>query len=184
MAKEDKATDERINEQTGEISEPTILTKLTLKGMRCNPKKVTAKDENDNTPHIMARIYGYGSDIKVKVDASGNAHVGLMGDFEGINLETGDIYRSGILYLPGGIHEQLTAPFEAYNKLSDEDKKKTTPPKVEFALEIASVKASNAAGYSFAAKSLMAPKTDADPLAALRNAVNARVKQIAAPKGK
>ena len=128
-----------------------ILTKMTLKGMGCKP----AQAASDGKRVPLARIYGYAAGVKAKEDSTGNVHQAIIGQFEGVNLNTGEVFRSGVLYLPGGIHELLAKPAAENNA------------NVQFALEIHAIPAGNPIGYSYSAKSLL-PVTARGPLDDLR----------------
>lgn len=153
MAKHDTAENVANESPASEESKAaSILTKMTLKGMGCRPQRAAAEEKR--VP--LARIYGYASGIKAKEDASGNIHQAIVGQFEGINLETGEVYRSGILFLPAGIHDLLAKPASEQGA------------NVQFGLEIHSIPATNAIGYSYMAKSLL-PVTGKDLLTDLRS---------------
>lgn len=138
---------------------PTILTKMSIGTMGAPGKKLLGHGDDVKSLHV-ARIYGVASGIKAKEDKNtGTVHIAIIGDFEGVNVETGEIYRSAVLYLPAGIHEMLEAPLRANPNSS-----------IEFALDIAAVRATNVAGYSYAAKPLVKPAEN-DKLAALRGAL-------------
>ncbi len=156
-------------------SDVNIVSKLSMKTIRVNP----AKFATDSGAPI-ALVYGQLTGIKDVVDkVRGDVYHALLGSFEGQNLETGERFRSGVLYLPAGIHDMLSA---SVAKLPEDD----DSAYVEFGLEIRAVKAKNPAGYSYEAKSLLKPKAS-DPLEQLRallptNTVSA--KQPALPKAK
>lgn len=143
-------------------SETKILSKITLKNTGCKPLR--AKLEEKQVP--LCQIYGVAGGTKVKVDNKGEAFESIVGDFECVNLETNEAYRSGVLYLPGGLHDMLASAFTGENKATN----------VEFAIEISSRPASNPIGYEYVARQLV--KADrADPLDALRN----KLKMLPAP---
>ena len=133
-----------------------FLTKLTLKGMGCNPR--VAATEEKKVP--LARIYGVATGIKVKVDPKGDNFEAIEGSFEGVNLKTGEVYRSGLLFLPGGIHETLSGSL----------KKGGEGTTIRFGLEVSSIPASNPTGYSYSAKSLI-PDAGGDLLADMRTSI-------------
>ena len=152
------------------MAETTLLTKLTLKGMGCKPDMVKAQ-EDATKPLLLARIYGIARSLKHKESKEGVVHVAIIGEFEGVNTSTGEVYNAGVLYLPAGIHELLEAP------LSKEDAEA-----IEFGFDIYSVTASNPIGYSYQAKPLIKPREN-DALSALRNMANETVK-LPAPTSK
>lgn len=151
--------------------DPVILErpKLVAKSLG-NPKKVLAMDAA-GARHLIGTIYGVASRVKSKVtpDKAGNPQVfeQIVGDFEGVPADPLFVdedgvqtpvkaIRSGVLYLPAGIHERLAEPL----------KREDTQP-IEFAIEIYTVKADNPIGYGYEVKSLMAPAA-ADPLEKMR----------------
>lgn len=149
---------------TVERGEETILGKLTLKEMGCNPSMVKTLREGEKT-YPLARIYGVALKVGKQEDRleAGRIHTFFQGQFEGINLDTGEVFSSGKLYLPGGLSEQ----FEAFLTKALETDPKT---QVQFGFEIASQKATNPIGYSYVAAPFHKPEKN-DALAALRAAM-------------
>lgn len=149
-------------------TEITILTKLTLKGIGCVPE--VAKVEKKEV--ALAHLYGIASGTTVKKAPNGDVFIGITGEFEAVNLADGKVFRSGIIYLPGGIHESLVAALVpgADGKVSP----------VDFGIEIMSRPDSNPIGYGYAARELVKVER-ADPLAKMR-ALIAPKTQAALPK--
>ena len=140
---------------------PTLLTKMSVATMGCPAKKILGYGDEVRTLPL-ARILGVATGIKVKEDKnSGYVHIAIVGEFEGINMHTGEVFRAAVLYLPAGIHELLEGPLRANKDAS-----------IEFALDIAAVRATNAAGYSYAAKPHVEAREN-DKMAALRNSMPA-----------
>jgi hypothetical protein len=147
------------------MSEQLIITKMSVKGIGCRPGTC-----EPNKPAELCNIFGYargiitGKMLEKKDGTVADAWEALEGDFMATNLQDGKVYRSGKLFLPGGIHSLIASAV------------KTDKPDVfntvKFGLAIQSVVASNPIGYSYQAKNLLPPET-ADPLADL-------MKQIAA----
>ena len=145
---------------------PEFVTKLTLKTMGCNPARAAAA----KSKVALARIYGVATGVKIKTDTKGDTFEAITGTFEGVNLETGEIFRSGLLFLPGGIHETLTVH-------ARED-----GAAVRFGLEIFAIPATNPIGYSYSAKSLLPQDAAAqDVLADMRDQIKITPK-LDAPK--
>lgn len=152
-----------------------VLGKLSIATMNCKPKRASKDVDNIKTP--LARIMGTASGLKAAVDQRGEPVFGLTGSFLGVNigqsLEAGKgdkaadfgQYRSGVLYLPGGIQELIQAPLE--KALNDPDKAVANSASIEFAMDLFSVPANNPAGYSFVA-SLLGDAAQADPFASIR----------------
>lgn len=146
------------------MSDKSFVSKLSTKTMGCNVKKCLAFDEGSKEVHWFAHIFGIAQGVKEKKrqDDKGDLIIDtpIIGQFEGTNLETGEIYNSSMLYLPGGIHETLESKFPAGEK---------NPP-IQFAIQLGTRKASNRAGYEYVAKQIVKDEA-ADPLASLRNAI-------------
>lgn len=151
-----------------EKASPTIqrgaesyVAKLTIKSIGCKPDMVkTLPDSEKKFP--LCRIYGKVSDVRTKEDTknAGSWFTYFAGTFEAINLQDGEIYRSGVLYLPKGISEMMEGSFK---NIQAQDKNAS----VHFAFEVSSVKATNPIGYSYEARALVKPEKE-DELAALR----------------
>ena len=158
MSKPETATNEnaKVNPDANKAPEAAsaeFLTKLTLKAIGCNPR--IAATEGKKVP--LARIYGIATGIKTKIDPKGDTFEAIEGSFEAVNLKTGEVYRSGLLFLPGGIHETLTGSL----------KKGGEGTTIRFGLEVSAIPASNPIGYSYSAKSLI-PDAGDDLLADMR----------------
>lgn len=153
-------------ENTVERGEETILGKLTLKEMGCNPAMVKTLPEGEKQ-YPLARIYGIASGVRTQEDRiqAGKIHTFFVGQFEGVNLNTGELFTSGKMYLPAGLSEM----FEQFVTKALADDAKT---QIQFGFEIASQKASNPIGYSYVAAPFHKPEKN-DALAALRRAIKA-----------
>jgi hypothetical protein len=131
-----------------------VLPKMSIKTLGCKPH--LAKDSDK--PVALARIMGIANGVKWVEGQGGELSPAILGAFEGVNLQTGEVYQSGKLFLPGGIAELISGQFK-----TDDDKNKS----VQFAFDISSVAAKNPIGYSYQAKQLTKPAEN-DPLALLR----------------
>lgn len=155
-----------------------VLGKLSIATMNCKPKRAHKDVDNIKTP--LARIMGTASGLKSAVDQRGEPVFGLTGSFLGINIAEGlqagqdgkdadfGQYRSGVLYLPGGIQELIQAPLE--KALNDPDKAVANSAAIEFAMDLFAIPANNPAGYSFVA-TLLGEAAQADPFANIRQRV-------------
>lgn len=152
--------------------ENTIISKLSLGTMGIKGAAILGQPESIKRL-LVATIFGkVGGSKTVEDKLTGQVHTPLTGTFQGINhLNENKEYQSGLLYLPGGVHDQL---LNAANKLMDESEE------IDFALEIYAVRAGNAAGYSYEATPLLEPK-GVDPLAEIRKQVDATRAKLAAP---
>lgn len=174
MAKETTSTDMKHIV----IDKPKLVV-----GLLGNPKKVVAMDK-EGARYLVGTIFGVAQGVKAKTlpDRKGDPQVYemIVGDFEGIPsepVETDydgekvivDAFRSGVLYLPSGIHDRLAAA------LKGDDAQP-----VKFAIEIYTVKASNPAGYSYEARALTETQVS-DPLAEMRAQLQGKVKALPKP---
>jgi hypothetical protein len=124
----------------------------------------------------LCQIYGIVTGIKVGINPRDqNPYTALIGQFEAINLETGETFRSGKLFLPAGLHETLTS---IYEKLGDDDDVPTT----EFGFTISGFPAANLTGYSYKAAPFAKPSAT-DPLMLMREKAKSapRLKALPAP---
>lgn len=152
-----------------------ILPKMSIKTLGANPKAASVNLEKEKAKRVpMVRIMGIARGIKAAVGNDGDPVFGLTGQFEGVNIETGETAQSGVLYLPSGIQELIQDPLESAINAGD----KTAA--VQFAVDLYAVSATNKAGYSFEADNLAAPERE-DPFAALRTALEGK-KLPALPK--
>jgi hypothetical protein len=151
----------------------TYISKMSVKGLGCNPRQAAAQKEGEEKPVKLCLIYGKASGLKHGEDKSGSIWTALSGDFKGVNLENNQEFRSGKLFLPGGIQDTIEAPL----LVAENDGGKSVV--IEFALEIRAVKASNPIGYSYQAVSLIAP-VEANDMATLEKQFGYKppVKQI------
>ena len=129
-------------------------------------KVIPQKHINVGKSTPIAQVYGKASGIKPVVDKDrGEVFNSIVGNFEAVNLETGEVYNSGVLYLPSGIHAMVE---NAANKLA-----KDSTETVDFALEIRVVQSANKAGYSYEAVNLI-PAALVDPIATIRAQITGR----------
>lgn len=145
---------------TQQPSVPSIsmVGKITTKTAGRNPKALLALPETI-TEMPLCTIYGIANGVKEK-EFNGKMFYPLIGLFEAHHAETGAITRSGVLYLPEGIHENYE---QAARKLEDD-------AEVRFAIELVAFRASNPQGYSYRAKDL-APVVVDDPLTAFTKSI-------------
>ena len=154
------------------MAETIIKNKLVLKDLG-NPAKV--KDlQGDKAKHVLGTIIGIASGVRRRANKTDPTKMdeGLLGNFEGVpNDKDADTVSSGVCYLPEGMFQMIASKLEGENAADS----------VQFAIEVATVKANNPAGYTWA----MTPKIDtaeADPLAALRE--RAGLKALPSPEAK
>ena len=147
-----------------------ILGKLSIKSMGCNGRKAAALDEGDKTVIPLASIFGKAVAVKPKTRVGDNGDVitdtPIIGNFEGVNLQTGEVFKSSVLYLPSSLHaalEQALTP-------SDENPK---PLPIKFGVEIGAKKATNKAGFEYVGRQTYKQENEVDPLAEMRAKVSA-----------
>src|SRR5580658_10155721 len=92
------------------------VSKISLKTIGCKPKAVVAKPEGEFLR--LAIIMGMASALKIVEDvAEGKKFTAVLGQFEATNLQTNDVFTSGVLYLPGGFQDGL---IEAVKRLQSD----------------------------------------------------------------
>ncbi len=146
-----------------------FLAKLSLKGMGCQPRKGEFTPES--APRALCRLFGTVSDHEVISTTIGDS-TRFKGDVEGINLATGEVYKSFKMFLPNIISEVME------NAL---DKREDPEQHLEFGFEIgAQYSEKGRTGYAYTVKPFV--KTDTrDALAHLREKAVADLPQLAAP---
>jgi hypothetical protein len=121
----------------------TIVSKITVKTVGARP----AKAAESKAREMLMRVYGVASGLKISRNVNertGEKDVALKGDFRARNLETGELYSSGILYLPSGIHDLIQAPLDVAQANNES-------AEVTFALDVFSQPATNASGFGYGA---------------------------------
>lgn len=131
-----------------------IVSKLTLKTIGAQPKPHSVKE---NT--ALASIYGRVRGKKVGQSTFGD-FIKFEGEFEGVNLATGEVFRSGALILPKVLESLLAGAVDGENT-------------VDFAVEVwAKPSEKGNTGYEYGIKPLIEPAAS-DELAQLRQTVKA-----------
>src|SRR5512146_888366 len=163
MAKGTEDTGEHVEEIDGEHDVANYRAKLTIATIGGSPER--AKTEKGRV-HV-AQIFGIATGTKEVPNPMDETKpfTAIVGNFEAVNMHDGTIHRSGVLYLPGGLHEMVTGMLD---ELKDNKESKFDKPQVQFALAIDATPADNPAGYQYVGNSLL-PPAKADPLAMLRN---------------
>lgn len=139
---------------------PSVISKVTVKSVGADPKE--AIRQNKKVP--LARFWGVAEAIKyVNNRTTGDVNIALLGSFRAQNMETGEVFDSGVMYLPGGLHDQLSGPF-----VRAKDQHATVEP-IKFAIEVLAVPSKNPGGYSYEGRQLM-KQEGVDPLAEMSSA--------------
>lgn len=146
---------------------PTTAARLTLTDLGVHPEDILTSKEHKLA---LAQIYGVASGCRTQKDKRDDREfLYFIGNFEGKNLDTGEVIQSSKLYLPDGACQTLE------HMLNQIHEKRGASATVNFAFEIYVVKNSEArTGYTYETASLMEPQQGADPLAALRHVVSTK----------
>lgn len=138
-----------------------LLAKMTVKTMDAQPKPMTVEVSTD-----LVSMYGM---IRGKEMGQSNFgdFVKFKGEFEGVHLGTGEVYRSSVLILPKTLEEMLS------NSVPDSD------GAVQFGV-IIGVQPSDkgSTGYAFTMKPMIEPEVS-DELAKLRGMAKTHVQENA-----
>ena len=145
------------------MSDVEILPKISVKTVGADG--AAAKVYKKDVP--LMRVWGQARNIKATTGNDGSPVFGLTGAFRATNIAEKKEFASAVLYLPGGILEMILDPLE---QILNGDDKAAKQNGVEFAFDIFSLPATNKAGYTFKAASLIESR-QTDPLAAMTEAL-------------
>jgi hypothetical protein len=154
------------------MSQAQLVTKITVKTVCGSPdieKIVNAKGKSIE----LMDVFGF-----VRKAAPGSSDMGdyvkFKGSFKAVNLETGEVFESGALILPGVASEAIDGAF------TDE----TTELKFGFRIGVKyAPENKGAVKYSYFAVPLSHPAEN-DPLVMLENQIKAEFPRLAAPAKK
>lgn len=152
-----------------EVKSRNVVVKSKIVAKDCGePKKIVNLPETEKQM-LLGTIIGTADGIKISKAADGmTEHKGLRGMFEATPADPEkDIVRSGVAFIGEAFQADIVKMLEDENG----------PESVSFAFEVYVVRATNAAGYSWAYRPLLKAE-EADPLAALRSKI---ASQNAAP---
>jgi hypothetical protein len=161
------------------------LTAKTLGWDRIAIGSETKKVPAEGGRVLLGRIVGIVNGLKQTVNAdTGEIQNGLKGQFRGISSrnEKGEIVgidggvkvTAGVCYLPGGIQDMI----EGTLAVAKEADAKAT---VQFAIDLFAIPATNKAGYSFDADTLVQAE-ESDPLDTLLASAANSAPALAAPE--
>lgn len=163
------AEPDNIETMEGTSDPMQVISKITIATVGGNP--AAAKAENRRIP--ICAIYGKATDVKMVEDPTRKGPDGqtkewkaLAGAFQAVNLQNGQEFMSGVLYLPDAFQTMALTLVEKQNE-SRTRRGMAHFQGVEFAYQIDAIPAKNPSGYSYVLRSLLPPRK-ADPLAALR----------------
>lgn len=155
-----------------------LVGKLTPKALgwdRIAIGGATAKVPADGGRVFLGRIAGIVGGFRETLNSdTGEVQRGLKGNFRGMSSrnvtddkgnDTGVqiVVTSGVCYLPGGIQEMIEGSLLAAQDVTSGGNAKAT---VQFAIDLYAIPATNKAGYSFTAETLV-EAAQSDPLALL-----------------
>lgn len=137
------------------MTEVKLVSKLG--GNLFNPDRIFGTP-SDQKSFLCGTLLGIATAIYEKYDkVKDETHQGFAGNFEFIDADPSAVgYKSGILYLPGGINEMLMDAVKAADG-----------GQVQFVFEVYSERAENARKRAWSFKDL-APAAQIDPMAELR----------------
>ena len=139
------------------------MSKVTLVS-RISAKKICGKIKKPEGKTSLLQVFGIVTDIKTGESTYG-PWVALTGQFRAINLETGEMFQSGVCFLPKMGTELITPLL-----------KKDGTNGLEFALDIGVIPAENNTGYEYYVEPVL-ETSENDPLEILSK----KVKQAALP---
>lgn len=170
----------------------TFVKKMSVAALGCDPKEARQNKykpgsvNTDGTPNPLAGkkvplciIYGRATGTKSGENRqTGDVWTALTGTFEGVciqegpDFKTGEVYTSGMVFLPGGIQEAIEGALEGAGENGS----------VEFAIKLfAGFDEKSAVGYRYYGMNMKAPAAT-DDLAGLRSLMQSQTTaQIAAP---
>lgn len=131
-----------------------LLNKISIKGV-CGAIKVGKGDAE----RALLQVMGIVSGTLLKTTQYGDS-TGLKGQFKAVNVETGEIFRSGVCYLPNVATDLIAGALREGMQL-------------EFAFGISVKPADNPIGYEYNVASLL-PVAENDPLDALESRLEVR----------
>lgn len=141
-----------------------IVQKLTVKTMGAQPKPHSVKEATD-----LVQMYGVIRGSEVGTSNFGD-FVKFKGEFEGVNLESGEVVRSSVLILPKMLENILK------DSLPTGDDVTGLNVQVAVVIGVEPSEKGNT-GYAFTVKPLIEPEVS-DELAGLRGLASKRVEEL------
>lgn len=140
-----------------------VISKITMATIGCKPAAVVGLPEGEKELPI-ARIFGKLTEVRYQDDkAKGQIYTYFTGNFEAINMQTGEVSKSGKLFLPKGISELVEDGVKT-------GRAKDPTASISFAFQVNAIKATNPIGYSYKVLQLK-PVEPEDELKAIRDLV-------------
>lgn len=136
------------------------------------PRSVCGRIAKPSKAEVLFNVYGVASGFM-----SGESNYGpwecLTGNFEAVNLQTGEVFQSPRAFLPRVAHGMIVAQF----------KQGKEGVAVRFALEVGVKPADTSVGYEYTVAPLVKPEED-DALMELRQEVKTHGARLEGPKKK
>lgn len=164
----------------GASDERMQLSRLSLALMRTTPELSKMHNMEVEQALLFGKLTGLTGPKELPKAKAGEEKItyGLVGQIEGVNLLTGEMFQAGIVYLPGGFHELFRSQMEQHLGPADPVtgiRQGHGSFELQFALKFISIPANNPRGYSWKAANQL-PAQQSDPLARLRQRALAGVK--------
>lgn len=139
-----------------------IINKLSVKAVFGGKGPILDKVMGDKTKaHPIVRFLGIATGMKTGEGDNG-PWTGLTGQFKGINLDTGEEFRSGVLFMPNVAQDMVIGALMGDTKA------------VEFGFEVtAQYDEASATSYAFGASPLF-ESAESDPLKMLESKIAAQ----------
>ena len=153
-----------------------ILKKLTVKTVQGKKLEPFGTDDPVGAERPVMTVYGRADGLQGGTNTLPNGDVSEFVKFKGHfaayagEMGAGDEYRSGILIMP-----------EVASTLLESQLSRDGVTSVQFGFVISIKKTETTVGYEYVATPLMEDASDADPLAALRDQMTARLEAPAEP---
>lgn len=129
----------------------SLVSKITIKSIKAQPKKHSVEQDT-----LLATLYGRCQDKKAGSSDFGE-FIRFKGEFEAVNAESGDVFKSNEMIVPRILEGLLDNAITADENAS-----------VDFAMEIwAEANEASITGYSYTVKPLTEPQ-ESDALQELR----------------
>lgn len=148
------------------MSEAKIVAKISLKSIGATPTKGSVEA---GKPITIAALYGTVHKHETVTTTFGESER-FVGNIEAVNAITGEVFRSGKMFVPSVVEELLASAVDSIDDGS-----------VEFALEIGAEHSEKGnMGFAYTVKPLR-KMAEADSLAHLRAEVADKLKALPAP---
>lgn len=156
-----------------------LVSKLRPKSLG-NPKVAAGFSDaemGEQKIHPLGIIMGRCGSVKKGTDPKddSNVYFALLGAFEGVPADPAlPIIKSGVCYLPGGVHEMIV---ESVQGLAETERGGV----IEFAMKLGTKRDTNQAGYSYVVERV-GELTEVDPLAQMKSDMG-QLLALPAPNG-